>query len=81
MIIHTVTEPLVETLEPIGGTGDTITGIAASLIDSGFSPDQACIMASKINRVAGKISNPLPSTQIGEIIKYIPQAFNQVVKT
>lgn len=81
LIIHTVTEPLVETLEPIGGTGDTITGIAASLIDSGFSPEQACIMASKINRVAGKISNPLPSTQIGEIIKYIPQAFNQVAKT
>lgn len=77
-IIHIINEPLVESLEPIGGTGDTITGVVSALIDSGFSPEQACILASKINRLAGKISNPLPSTHIGEIIKYIPQAFNQI---
>ena len=34
-ILATVTEPDLEVLEPIGGTGDTITGIVAALIDAG----------------------------------------------
>ena len=40
-ILATVTDPDLEVLEPIGGTGDTITGIVAALIDSGMSIPQA----------------------------------------
>lgn len=79
-IIYSIPEPAIEALEAIGGTGDTITGIVAALIEGGFSPEKACFIASKTNRMAGKISNPLPSTQIGEIIYHIPEAFYQVCK-
>ncbi len=74
-ILEIISEPLIEALEPIGGTGDSITGIVSALIDCGYEIHKACIMASKINRIAGKLSNPDPSTQIVEIIKYLPEAF------
>lgn len=73
-IIDIVSEPCIEALEPVGGTGDSLTGIVSALIDSGYEIEQACIMAAKINRFAGKLSNPDPSTQIWEIIKFIPEA-------
>ncbi len=77
-IIETISEPLIEALEPVGGTGDTITGIVSALIESGFTIEKACSLASKINRIAGQILNPDPSTQIGEIIKVIPKALNSL---
>lgn len=73
-VIEKVSEPVIEALEPIGGTGDTITGIVSALIDSGYEAEKACIFASKINRIAGELAKPDPSTQISEIIKLIPQA-------
>lgn len=78
-VIEIVSEPVIEALEPIGGTGDSITGIVSALIDSGYEVQKACIFASKINRVAGKLANPDPSTQISEIIKLIPQAAKTIL--
>lgn len=78
-IIDMVSEPVVEALEPIGGTGDSITGIVSALIDSGYETQKACVFASKINRLAGKLANPDPSTQISEIIKLIPEAAHSII--
>ena len=78
-ILAQVTEPSLEVLEPIGGTGDTITGIAAALIDSGRSILEAAIIAAKTNRVAGLYANPTPATQVTEIIKYLPKALKTVL--
>jgi hypothetical protein len=74
-----VSEPVIEALEPIGGTGDSITGIVSALIDSGYNPEQACVLASKINRLAGRLANPEPSTQISEIIRFIPSALKALL--
>lgn len=78
-IKHIVSEPVIEALEPIGGTGDSITGIVSVLISAGFNPEEACILSSKINRLAGQLANPNPSTPISEIIKFIPYALEKVV--
>lgn len=78
-ILDIVSEPCIEALEPIGGTGDSLTGIVSALIDSGYETERACCLAAKINRVAGKLSKPEPSTQIWEIIKFIPDAFGLLV--
>lgn len=78
-ILDIVSEPCIEALEPIGGTGDSLTGIVSALIDSGYETQRACSLAAKINRVAGKLSKPEPSTQIWEIIKFIPDAFGLLV--
>ncbi|WP_353685139.1 NAD(P)H-hydrate dehydratase [Thermodesulfovibrio sp. 3907-1M] len=78
-IIDIVSEPCIEALEPIGGTGDSLTGIVSALIDSGYEVEKACSMAAMINRIAGQLSNPEPSTQISEIIKFIPDAFKLLI--
>jgi NAD(P)H-hydrate repair Nnr-like enzyme with NAD(P)H-hydrate dehydratase domain len=79
-ILATIAEPNIAAMEPIGGTGDTITGIASALIYGGMEIVQACKHTALINRVAGQLCNPTPATQIGESIAQIPQALTQVLQ-
>jgi ADP-dependent NAD(P)H-hydrate dehydratase / NAD(P)H-hydrate epimerase len=73
-ILATVAEPRIESLEAIGGTGDTLTGIAAALAAAGQALDAAAVAAAKANRLAGFLAHPTPATQVAEIIEHIPQA-------
>ncbi len=61
-------------LEAIGGTGDTLTGIAAALLEAGWSVIQAATTAALTNRLAGQLAQPDPATRIEEIIRRIPEA-------
>jgi NAD(P)H-hydrate repair Nnr-like enzyme with NAD(P)H-hydrate dehydratase domain len=79
--VATIKEPNVPALEPIGGTGDTITGEVSALIASGRPVVDACIAASKINRVAGELAHPNPATSIAQFIPYIREAVLKVVGT
>ncbi|NLA73885.1 MAG: sugar kinase [Deltaproteobacteria bacterium] len=72
-IIGTIDAPAEEAMEAIGGTGDTLTGIVSALIDSGMGIPDAAILAAKVNRVAGHLVKPDPSTQIMSIIEQIPE--------
>lgn len=80
-IIAVIDYPMVEALEPIGGTGDTLTGIVSALIASGMAIDRAAIAAAQINRLAGHYANPTPATQVFEIIEYIPRALNEIINS
>ena len=80
-VVGVVKEPLVPALEPIGGTGDTITGIVSALIHSGMEPAKACLAASLINRYMGEIVSPTPATLIGQLIPFIPEAIKKVLPT
>lgn len=80
-IIAVIDYPIVEALEPIGGTGDTLTGIVSALIASGMAIDRAAIAATQINRLAGYYANPTPETQVVEIIENIPRALNEVINS
>jgi NAD(P)H-hydrate repair Nnr-like enzyme with NAD(P)H-hydrate dehydratase domain len=79
--ITTIAEPNIAAMEPIGGTGDTITGIASALIYGGFDIIQASIIAAKTNRIAGLLCDPTPATHIGEIVAKLPEALTQVLAT
>ena len=79
-IITSVSSPMVEAMEAIGGTGDALVGILSALITAGFSLDKASILAAKINRIAGNLAQPTPATTISEIIKFIPKALKEVIK-
>ncbi len=79
-ILATVHEPLVEALEPIGGTGDTVTGIVSALAASGKSIEEAAVLAAKINRLAGLYADPTPATQVSELIQNIPRAMGEILK-
>jgi NAD(P)H-hydrate repair Nnr-like enzyme with NAD(P)H-hydrate dehydratase domain len=78
-ILYTIDEPSVPTMEPIGGTGDLITGMISGLIHAGKSPVEACRIAGHVNRKAGELSQPTPATQIRDILKFIPAALEEVL--
>jgi len=77
-IISEINDLAPESMEAIGGTGDTLTGIVSVLVYSGFPIDKACILASKINRLAGKLTQPTPATPIKTIIQNIPYALEKI---
>jgi len=77
-ILEVIEEPKVPELEPIGGTGDTITGMTAALIAQGLSLVDAAARAARANRRAGELARPNPATQIEEIIHHIPRALEEV---
>ncbi len=78
--VHAIIEhPSEEAMEAMGGTGDSLTGIVSSLIDSGMGIIEAAEIAARVNRVAGSIAKPDPSTQIIEIIRHIPEALQSVL--
>jgi len=52
-ITATVDKPDIPELEAIGGTGDTVAGLASGLMSVGFETEQAAIAALRINRLAG----------------------------
>ena len=79
-ILATVDEPLVEALEPVGGTGDTVTGIVSALVAAGMDVQDAALLGAKVNRMAGLYANPTPATQVLEVIRHIPRAMAEVLK-
>lgn len=78
-VIAAIDTPSEEALEPIGGTGDTLTGILSALICGGFDIDRAALLAARSNRIAGRLASPTPMTQVAEIIARIPQAVAQAL--
>jgi NAD(P)H-hydrate repair Nnr-like enzyme with NAD(P)H-hydrate dehydratase domain len=78
-IAEIISEPIVESLEPIGGTGDTVTGLVAALLCSGMPPIDAAVIAAKANRYAGLLAKPTPATQVDEIIVQMPTALRMVL--
>jgi NAD(P)H-hydrate repair Nnr-like enzyme with NAD(P)H-hydrate dehydratase domain len=71
-ILATISEPDVPNLEPIGGTGDTITGLVSGLVYAGLAPKDAAIFACRTNRTAGLLIRPTPETKAKEIIDTFP---------
>lgn len=73
-ILERINEPCVENMEPIGGTGDTVTGIAAALIQSGAPPAEAAGRAARVNRVMGLLSDPTPAYSVYDLLKRLKEA-------
>lgn len=72
-ILATINEPDVPALEPIGGTGDTVTGLVSGLVYAGLEPKDAAIFACRTNRMAGLLAKPTPATKVKEIIDRFPE--------
>jgi hypothetical protein len=75
----TVNYPNEDALEAIGGTGDTLTGIVAALIDAGMEIGPAAIRAARINRYAGRYAELTPATQVLDLIRHLPQAMAELI--
>ena len=79
-VIETVDDPSVDTMEAIGGTGDTMAGVLSVLCGAGFKPTDAAVLAARANRWAGYYADPSPATQVAELIDKIPQALVKVLR-
>lgn len=79
-VLTTVDTPSVANLEPIGGTGDTLTGLSAALVYKGYPAEDAATLAARTNRLAGLLAEPTPATQVFEIIKRLPEALESVLE-
>ncbi len=75
--IATVNEPDVPMMEPIGGTGDTITGTVSALVYAGLETHEAAIIAAKANRTAGKFAIVTPATRVSRVIAQFPAVFKK----
>ncbi len=75
-----IESPLEEAMEAMGGTGDTLTGIVAALIESGINIKTAAIVGARVNRLAGSFAKPTPATQVMEIIQHIPGALLEILR-
>jgi ADP-dependent NAD(P)H-hydrate dehydratase / NAD(P)H-hydrate epimerase len=78
-ILEEISEPCVENMEPIGGTGDSLTGVVSALIAGGFPIPQAATIAAKANRIMGALKNPTPAFSIADLLPALPAALKQVV--
>jgi len=76
-VLAIINEPDVPTLEAIGGTGDTITGLVSAFVHAGYKPHHAATMAAKTNRMAGKFAKPTPATKVSQIINQFPEVFKK----
>jgi hypothetical protein len=74
-IIATVNDPNIPELEPIGGTGDTITGLVSAFIYAGLELHEAAIIAAKANRMAGKYARVTPASKVKQVIDQFPAVF------
>ena len=75
VIVDVISSPRIEAMEPIGGTGDSLAGVAAALIAaSGLTISEACSQAARINRTMGFLANPTPAFAILDLLASLPQA-------
>lgn len=73
-VLFTVDSPNEAAMEAMGGTGDTLTGTVAALVEAGRDVADAARIAARTNRLAAQLARPTPASRISEIIAHIPQA-------
>ena len=78
-ILHTISEPCVPAMEPIGGKGDTLTGIVAALIAAGKSVPDAALVGARVNRLMGLLANPTPAFSVAQLLPALPKALETVL--
>ncbi|MCA1960100.1 MAG: sugar kinase [Desulfomonile sp.] len=78
-ILAEVVEPCVDAMEPIGGTGDSLTGIVAALLAAGKAIPEAAFLAAKTNRLLGSLSNPTPAFSVADLLPALPNALEMAL--
>ena len=73
-VAEQVNAPDIPMMEPIGGTGDTLTGIASALLASGTDMQTACAAAFRINRRMGSLAKPNPASSVMDLLAFLPAA-------
>ncbi|MBE0476038.1 MAG: sugar kinase [Coriobacteriia bacterium] len=76
-VTQTIRQPCVPALEAIGGTGDTVTGLAAGLMTAGFPTEDAARCAALANRHAGEALKARPDHTAADIAARFPEVLSK----
>jgi len=71
-VVEMVDEPCVPELEAIGGTGDTVTGLASAFLAAGFPTVDAARCACLANREAGRVMGATPAMHASDLVAVLP---------
>ena len=71
-VVDEVAEPCVPELEAIGGTGDTVTGLASAFLAAGFPTVDAARCACLANREAGRVMGATPAMHACDLVAVLP---------
>ena len=75
VVRETVAEPCIPELEAIGGTGDTITGLASAFMAAGYPTLGAAVCAARANRAAGLAMGARPDHGAEDLVAALPEVF------
>lgn len=75
VVRETIDSPCVPELEAIGGTGDTVTGLASAFMASGFPTLDAAVCAARANRHAGLSMGARPDQRAEDLVAALPGVF------
>jgi hypothetical protein len=78
-ILSSFCEPDTPAMEPIGGTGDTVTGFVTALLAAGHDIPEACAIAARANRFLGHLANPTPAFGVADLLPYVPEALEMAL--
>lgn len=78
--VSQVSAPDVPAMEPIGGTGDSLTGLVTALLASGMEMTRACGVAALANRYLGLLANPTPAFGVADLLPFVRQALELALK-
>jgi len=77
VILSTISEPGVEAMEAIGGTGDSLTGIITGYLMAGYEIPRACHMGAVANRYLGLLANPTPAYSVAQLLPHLGMAMEK----
>ncbi|MBP3731490.1 MAG: sugar kinase [Mailhella sp.] len=72
-VTASVSKPCIPFMEPIGGTGDIVTGLLTAFASAGIPLFQACVRAAQAARFAGEAADPTPATSVSQIMPFIKE--------
>ena len=75
-----ISAPDVPAMEPIGGTGDSLTGLVTALLASGMKITQACHTAALANRHLGHLANPTPAFGVADLLPFVRRALERALE-
>lgn len=78
-IVSEISAPDVPAMEPIGGTGDSLTGLVTALLASGMAMAKACHVAALANRYMGLLADPSPAHGVAELLRFLPEALERAL--
>ncbi len=76
-ILDRIDAPSIEAMEPIGGTGDSLTGLVAAMVAAGRPVVESCSLAARANRLMGLLANPTPAFSIARLLDHLPDALKR----